>query len=243
MPCSLVDRADDVPQVSPGLRVEPGRRLVQEDDLGVVYQCERDRQPLLLAARQILGVVPALRVEAHLGERLFGPLGGVGLEIEPGEEFEQLLRRQHVEERRGLELDADPGLDPARVRPDALAEDGDLAGVGLAQALDHLERGGLSGAVRPQDPEHLAALDRERDAVDGDVRPVPLREPPHLDRRSGVHAGGHDSPARWKRPQPPAGAGPASTTDVSIWRSGMLQYARRSSVLRSGETSSKPWRS
>ena len=36
--------------------------------------------------------------------------------------------------------------------------------------------------------------------------------------------------------------GLASTTEVSIWRSGMVQWVFRSSALRSGATSSKPWR-
>ena len=62
----------------------------------------------------------------------------------------------------------------ARVGPHRLSQQRDLAGVGLAQALDHLERGRLAGAVGPQDAERLALLDAERDAVDGDVVAVAL---------------------------------------------------------------------
>src|ERR1700759_3322042 len=37
--------------------------------------------------------------------------------------------------------------------------------------------------------------------------------------------------------------GRARTTEVSIWRSGILQYARRSSAVFSGPTGTNPWRS
>ena len=38
---------------------------------------------------------------------------------------------------------------------------------GLMQALEHLDRRGLARAVRPEQPEDLAAPDLEADAVDG----------------------------------------------------------------------------
>ena len=34
---------------------------------------------------------------------------------------------------------------------------------------DHAHGGGFAGAVRPEKPEHLASLDGERDAVDGQL--------------------------------------------------------------------------
>ena len=46
----LADPADEVPRDAPGRGVEPGRHLVEEHDLGLVQERERDEQPLLLAA-------------------------------------------------------------------------------------------------------------------------------------------------------------------------------------------------
>ena len=51
----------------------------------------------------------------------------------------------------------------ATARSRALA----LAGGGIEQAGEHLERGGLARAVGPQETDHLARLDGERDLVHG----------------------------------------------------------------------------
>src|SRR5229473_3226030 len=66
------------------------------------------------------------------------------------------------------------------------AQHGDLAAVRLAQALDDLQRGGLAGAVRAQDPEELAALHLEGHAVHGGHLAVRLAQVTHRDR--GRHA-------------------------------------------------------
>ena len=44
------------------------------------------------------------------------------------------------------------------------------------QPEDHPHRGGLAGAVRADEPGHLAGLDRERQTVDRDRRAVPLAQ-------------------------------------------------------------------
>ena len=50
----------------------------------------------------------------------------------------------------------------------APAEDHDLAGVGLGEALADLDGGGLAGAVGSEQAEALARTDLEVEAVDGD---------------------------------------------------------------------------
>jgi hypothetical protein len=72
-----------------------------------------------------------------------------------------------LEERGSLELHADPRQQVGVARPGGQAQYGDLARVGLAQALDDLQRGGLAGPVGPQYAEELAGLDVEADPVDG----------------------------------------------------------------------------
>ena len=46
---SIADTVDEIPDRAPGLGVEPCGQLVEEDDLGIVDQRERDEQPLLLS--------------------------------------------------------------------------------------------------------------------------------------------------------------------------------------------------
>jgi hypothetical protein len=59
--------------------------------------------------------------------------------------------------------------------------DPDLAGVGLAQAVEDLRQRALAGAVLAQQGVDLAGLDREVDAVVGDERPEALGDPPQFD--------------------------------------------------------------
>jgi hypothetical protein len=65
-----------------------------------------------------------------------------------------------------------------------LAEHGDLAAVRLAQALDDLQRGGLPGPVRAQDPEELTAFHPEGHAIDGEHLAIGFAHPwgPQLSR-------------------------------------------------------------
>ena len=55
----LLHPRDFAVQLAPGLRVEARRRLVEEDELGSVHECQREREPLPLAARE--------RVERRVG--------------------------------------------------------------------------------------------------------------------------------------------------------------------------------
>ncbi len=192
------DAADHVPEVSPRLRVEAGRRLVEEHDLRVVHERERDREPLLLPARE-----PARRGLPFLGEadQLEQPLGASSGRhaVERREQVEELARGEVLEERRGLQLHADPALDPRRVRPDRPAQDRRAPGVWHGQPLDHLERRRLAGAVRPEDPERLARRDRERHVTYRVHVAEALLEVLGDERRRRAHCGARPSAARTMR--------------------------------------------
>jgi len=61
---------------------------------------------------------------------------------------------------------------PVAVEP--LAEQPDLAGVGGDQPEDHVQGGGLAGAVGTEQADDLARADPEADAVHGGDRPEAL---------------------------------------------------------------------
>ena len=63
---AVADRLDQVPGVTAGLRVEPGGQLVEDRDPRVADQRQGDRQPLLLAARELAERGVALVAEAEL---------------------------------------------------------------------------------------------------------------------------------------------------------------------------------
>src|SRR5207248_3246875 len=58
---------------------------------------------------------------------------------------------------------------------------------GTDEAEEHAQRRGLPRAVRPEIPEHVAALDRQVDARDGRDLAVSLDEPACRDRRRAAH--------------------------------------------------------
>ena len=62
--------------------------------------------------------------------------------------------------------DAEPRAPIHRQLGHVRAVDLDRALVGGNQARDHVEHGGLAGAVRPKQPDSLAAADIETDAAD-----------------------------------------------------------------------------
>ncbi len=151
----VAQRADDVPGGAAGGRVEAGRGLVEEDQLRVADEREREVQPPGLAA----------------AERARAAVGAV---VEPGQ-------REHLVDLARARVHAPPSARRSRARSDAgrcrssagrsrrgraargprvAPEHADLAGVALAVALEHLDARRLAGAVGAEQAEHLAALRR-----------------------------------------------------------------------------------
>ena len=117
---------------------------------------------------------------------------------------------------------------PARVGDvlEVQAADGDVTVRGWRQARHHPHRGGLAGAVGPQEAGHCARLADEADVVDGDEMPVGPREPFDLDHGSILPVAG--------RPGIGPGQGPGATK---------VGGARRLPPCRpvSGSPSLGPW--
>src|SRR5664280_1746835 len=169
----LLEPLDEVPERAPGLRVQPRRRLVQEDQLGIVDERQCDRQALLLPAGEVhrpcLGAFPEVdRVDQLPGRHV--------MVKEAAEEVQELGHGESRVERHALELDPDALLDRLGMPADVQAEDLDRPGIRRAQALEDLDRGGLAGPVRTEHAEDLALADLEGDAVDGLDVPVVLLE-------------------------------------------------------------------
>ena len=82
-------------------------------------------------------------------------LGEVAQVVQPGQPL--------VEPAVAAEDVADPAAHLAGVVDDVVPEHPGRARGGQQQRDEHLDRGGLAGAVGPEQPEQLAALDREVD--------------------------------------------------------------------------------
>ena len=189
-PCGL-QLAQAVPHEQAGGGVEPGARLVQEQHERRVHQRPRDHDPLGLPAAEHVGLHVGAIEQPELREQLVGPplaLAG-GHAVVRGVEHEVVPDRERAIEVAALrhdgELAAGPHLIACHVDPSDERAAGGRAHAGREDA----DRGGLARAVRPEQPEHLAASDREADAVDGVPRRLRVALDELFDLDSGRAAG------------------------------------------------------
>ena len=194
---------DELPGVPAGAGVEARRQFVEDDDPGVADERERDEQALFLATGELAepGGEPVGQAEAF-GQR--APVGRTG--IEGRVQLQCLADGQFGLQFALLELGAQDPAGGLVVGDRVEAGDSDPARVGHPQALDALDGGGLSGAVRAEDPEDLALLDGEGDAVHDRPATVGLAQFTHFDDGHGIRfaagAGAAHRPTRSDRHQP-----------------------------------------
>ena len=176
---------EELPQLDPGPRVEARRRLVQEQDLGIVDQRMGQAEALLHAPREPLDVGLALVGEVdQLQEIADDPLPGGGREaVAAGEEVEVLPDPHVVVDPERVRHEAEDATDLVGVPAHRPAGDLGLAGRRLEERGQDPEGRRLAGAVGPDQAEDLALLDVEVEAGDGERLVVALHEALGLDDR------------------------------------------------------------
>ena len=165
--------------------VERGGWLVHQHDLGVVQQRLDQVDARLLAGREcpkdLAHVVGDAEVLAQVADLFFRPRDPV----EPGKDDQVLpdadAALEHAVRRR--EVDAlQAGF---AVLVQVQAEVADTAAVGQGDADQHLDGGGLAGAIGPEQADDAALLQGEADVVDGAERAVELGQV--VDFQDGRH--------------------------------------------------------
>src|SRR5581483_11566665 len=170
-------------EVAAALDVERDRRLVEDEQLGVRDEREREAHPLRLAAGEPLGELAGEPGEAGELERLVDP---ERVRVERRDELHELADAEVPDEAAGLEHRGDEaGADRLGRRP---AEDRDAAAVGLEQPEHEVDGGRLPGPVRPEQRHRLAALDAQVDAAHGVHLAVRLDDLLELDARHDPQA-------------------------------------------------------
>ena len=173
-------RLNELPGRPPGLRVEPGGRLVEEDQLGAADDRHRERQALLLPSREPTERGPLDFEQAQPGQEV-NRIQWVA--VIGGDQAQQLAGAQPRGAAGRLRHHAHAG--PQGPVSGIAPEYPDGAAVGGAEALAHLDRRGLAGTVRAEQGEDRAPPDREGQAVDGGPRAVSLDEADDLERGVG----------------------------------------------------------
>ena len=151
-------------------RVDPDRRLVEEEHRGVVEQAAGDVEALPHAAGVPLDALFLTALQPDHLEQLVDPRP-LALRVDAVElgEVAQVVERREplVQPAVAAEDVPDPLAHPVRVVDDVASEDERLPRRRDQQRDQHLDRRRLAGAVRPEQPEELALLDLEADAADG----------------------------------------------------------------------------
>ena len=159
-PEPLLQAADLVLHFLAQAAVQRPERLVHEHQVGLEHERPGDRDALLLAAGQLPGPARLEALELDHVQRAFD----AGFDLVFGQAARvqgegEILGDRHVGEQ-GVVLKDQP--DVAFVRFDrghGPAVQPDFPAVGVLEAGQHLEAGGLAGPGRPQQRDELAARD------------------------------------------------------------------------------------
>jgi hypothetical protein len=191
---------DHLPEAQPAAGVEAGRGLVEEDhgragdERGGQVQAAAHASGVGLD-RSVGGVQQVEALEEVRGSRLRLALGQV---VEASDHDEVLGARQVLVDRRVLAGEADPRPQRSRVVDHVETGDPGATAVGREERGQDPDRRRLAGAIRAQQAEHGAGLDRQVDPAQRLDVLVGLTQPTGLDRQSTRH-----------EPQPSAAAAQA----------------------------------
>src|SRR5690606_15097171 len=232
------DGVQQVHDLAARVDVERARRLVREDDPRHAHQCARDRDALLLAARELLGPRVEAVAETHALEHLRGERPALPelppARVEQGRD--DVLQRGAALEQVEL-LEDEPEVGATAPRPGAAGEPADghavehvLAARGGVEQPEDVEEGGLARPRAPDDRHVLARVhgevdptqDLERAVVgehDGAGDPAELQEahPPITSPVMGSTTGTTSSPGTNSSTSSPSARPSVTwTTDPSV---------------------------
>src|SRR2546428_3887364 len=147
--------------------VEAERRLVEEEELGIVHERLGEGHPLLQPGRQIAVRDPAVRAElAQLDQPVDAPAKRRAAQpVQPPVEREDLGDAQAPEKGRPAARHVEPAPQRAGLTDDVVAQHHDGAAVGCQQRGEDREQRRLARSVGAEDPDDRAALHRQRDTA------------------------------------------------------------------------------
>ena len=159
---------DRLPEGDAAARVEPGGRLVEEEDRRPRDEgrgeVEAAAHPARVGADQAVGGVAEVEALQQLGGA--GARLALGQVVEAADHLQVLGPGEVFVDRRVLAGEADLGPQLRRLAGDVEAGDAGAAAVGREQGGEDADRGRLAGAVGPEQAEHGAGGDPQVDPVE-----------------------------------------------------------------------------
>ncbi len=176
--------------------IEPVGRLVHDQDVRVVDQRLREAGAVLVALGKRVDALVEHALEKTQFDRAVDRLFPRRAPETPqlGREVEESVDRHLGVSGRVFRQIADQAPGRQRVLQHVVPADRDSAGSRRNESGHHAHGGGFARAVRPQETQHLAALDRERDVVHRELRTERLGEIFDFDHASSRNPKGSNSP-------------------------------------------------
>ena len=160
----VAQSADQPPHLAPALRVETGGGFVEHHHVGAAHQRAGEVDAALLATGQRPHPRAGTVLEVEHGERL---LQRPGVGDGGGPHLQGLGDAQVCDEAAPLEKYAGAAAYGGTLLDRVHPEHPHLAGAGRGQPLDHLEGGGLAGAVDAQQRVDRSGSNAQVDPPDG----------------------------------------------------------------------------
>ena len=168
---------DQVANIAGALRVEPGRRLVEQHDLRLVQQRARQRDPLLQSLRELRGAIVLPIGDIEEIERFIDGARRVRDAMQPRIDEKVRSDRQTVPQARRFREETNVTAKACSCVPrHRFAVDADAAAGRVDQPGEHAQRGGLAGAVGTEQREDFARRQLKRNIVYGHARIEAARE-------------------------------------------------------------------
>ena len=184
-------------------RVQPVRRLVQDQQLGVAEQAGRHAEALAQGRRVGGDPVTGPLAQAHPLQRRLDPAVGSRLPGR-GEDPEVFPPGEVAVEARLPDQGAHLPEGQAPLRRDGDPEHAHGSGAGRGQAEHHADQDGLAGTLRSGEAERAAPGNGEGHVVDHRPAAEFLGQPGHLQGRGVIHAVILRRSGRWEHDHQPA---------------------------------------
>jgi len=170
-------------------RVQSGGRLVEEQHLRVAEQRPCQGDPLAQTLGQGAACIAGPVGQVDRPQSAVNTILWLWNLVQVGEAFQVLGHAEPQIQAGRLRHDRDLAADLHPVlRGDREPRDRRRAGRGRDECSECAHRRGLAGAVRPEEPEHLAIADLERDVLERDSVTEPLTETIGRQRRTATRA-------------------------------------------------------
>src|SRR5262245_21699678 len=200
----VADAADQAAELLDFVMIEAAGGLIEQQQFRRGRERARKLDPLLYPERQIDHPVQGNRPQIEVIDQLPGGLLERAILAHDPRKMQRVAEeiaaaaamathpdivedRHPPEQRQILKGAADADVDDAmrRLVENALALEQDVAAAGRVEPAQAIEQGGLAGAVRADQAEHLPREELEGDAVERDDAPEPDAHDANLEQRLG----------------------------------------------------------